>query len=200
MPLSEKVKTKLKGLPQKPGVYLMRDENGKVIYVGKAKSLRNRVRNYFQQSTLRSADPKIRGLINSIEDLDYLVVNSEAEAVLTEGRMIKEYRPRYNSSFKDDKRFLRLAIDIQAPFPRIHLVRIKKNDNRLYFGPYSSSTSARVAKDFLERRYGIRQCQARIPDETNYKHCIDDMIRQCSAPCIARVSQEEYRSRVLTRP
>ena len=196
MALSSKIESKLRDLPRKPGVYLMRDKNGKVIYVGKAKSLRTRVRNYFQQSTLRSADPKIKSLINSIEDLDFLVVNSEAEALLTEGRMIKEYRPRYNSSFKDDKRFLRLAIDIQAPFPRIHLVRIKKKDNRLYFGPYSSSTSARVAKDFLERRYGIRQCPPRIPDESHYKHCIDDMIRQCSAPCIARVSREEYRERI----
>ena len=196
MPISDKVKRKLEDLPRKPGVYLMRDKNGKVIYIGKAKSLRNRVRNYFQQSTLRSADPKIKSLINSIEDLDFLVVKTDAEAILTEGRMIKEYRPRYNSSFKDDKRFLRLAIDVQSPYPRIHLVRIKKKDNRVYFGPYSSSTSARVAKDFLERRFGIRQCRPRIPDETNYKHCLDDLIRHCSAPCVARVSREEYRSRI----
>ena len=142
MSVSEKVKKKLQKLPDKPGVYLMRDRNGKVIYVGKAKSLRNRVRNYFQRGTLRSADAKIRGLIKSIDDFDFLVVGNEADAVLTEGRMIKEYRPRYNTSFKDDKRFLLLKLNPGDPLPALSLCRIRRNDSALYFGPYASAASA----------------------------------------------------------
>ncbi len=122
MQVPDKVKSKLRELPAKPGVYIMRDRSGKVIYVGKANSLRNRVRNYFQQSTLRSADPKIRGLIRSIADFDYLVVRNEAEAILTEGRMIKEYRPYYNTLFKDDKRFILLRINLNDPFPKLEKV------------------------------------------------------------------------------
>lgn len=172
----------------------MRDRNGKVIYVGKAKSLRSRVRNYFQQGTLRTADPKIRGLIKSIEDFDFLVVRNEAEAVLTEGRMIKEYRPRYNTTFKDDKRFLLLSIDFNEIFPRIKVCRIRKNDHKEYFGPYASAASARTAKDFVEKRFGLRQCLARHPGESDHKHCLADIIRFCGAPCIGKIDTESYRN------
>ena len=192
MPVSDKVKKKLQDLPDKPGVYLMRDRNGKVIYVGKAKSLRNRVRNYFQRGTLRSADAKIRGLIKSIDDFDFLIVRSDADAVLTEGRMIKEYRPRYNTSFKDDKRFLLLRMNRNDPWPGLHLCRIRRNDGSTYFGPYASAASARAAKDFTEKRFGLRQCSPRKPDESTYKHCMADIIRHCSAPCIGKVDRAAY--------
>lgn len=193
---SDKIKSKLADLPDKPGVYLMRDRNGKVIYVGKAVSLRNRVRNYFQPSTLRDADPKIRGLIKSIQDFDFLELRNEAEAILTEGRMIKEYRPRYNTSFKDDKRFLMIAIDPAAPFPRLELCRLDKRDGRQYFGPYASAASARAAKDFLEKRFGLRQCRPVEPGPDDHRHCLADVIRLCSAPCVARITREAYRARV----
>lgn len=196
MSVSEKVKKKLQKLPDKPGVYLMRDRNGKVIYVGKAKSLRNRVRNYFQRGTLRSADAKIRGLIKSIDDFDFLVVGNEADAVLTEGRMIKEYRPRYNTSFKDDKRFLLLKLNPGDPLPALSLCRIRRNDSALYFGPYASAASARAAKDFAEKRFGLRQCRPREPDEQTHKHCMADIIRFCAAPCIGKIDREGYLSRV----
>lgn len=196
MAISDKVKAKLQELPDKPGVYLMRDRNHKVIYVGKAKSLRSRVRSYFQKGTLRSADPKLRGLIKSIEDFDFMVVHNEAEATLSEGRLIKEYRPRYNTSFKDDKRFLLLRLHPNAPVPRLTLVRIRKNDGARYFGPYASAASARAAKDFAERKYGLRKCTTRKPGENDYKHCMAETLRKCTAPCVGKISDEAYRERV----
>ncbi len=193
---SEKVSAKLQTLPAKPGVYLMRDRRGKIIYIGKAVSLRNRVRSYFQKGSLRSAPPKLRGLIRSIDDFDFLVVRSEAEALLTEGRLIKEYRPRYNVDFKDDKRFLLLRIDLNEPFPRFQPARIRKNDGATYFGPYVNSLSAREAVEFCERHFGLRRCPPREPGPADYRHCMNDIIRFCSAPCIGRVSREGYLERV----
>jgi excinuclease ABC subunit C len=194
--VSDKVKKKLHELPDKPGVYLMRDRNGKVIYIGKAKSLRNRVRNYFQRGTLRSADAKIRGLIKSIDDFDFLIVGNDAEAILTEGRMIKEYRPRYNTSFKDDKRFLLLRLNRNDPWPVLKLCRIRRNDTSTYFGPYASAASARAAKNFAEKRFGLRQCTPREPNEQTYKHCLADIIRQCCAPCVGQITRGDYLQRV----
>lgn len=195
MAVSENLKKKLAALPAKPGVYLMRDANGKVIYVGKAKSLRNRVRNYFQTGTLKRSDPKIRGLIKSITDLETIVVHNEAEAILTEGKLIKEYKPFYNSMFKDDKRFMLLRIHLQDPFPSFKTARIKKPDGATYLGPYVSSTAARVSKEFVETHYGLRRCRPTVPGETHYKHCMADIISFCSAPCIGKISQEAYRER-----
>ena len=196
MALSEQVKQKLQGLPDKPGVYLMRDRNRRIIYVGKAASLRNRVRHYFQQGTLRSADPKLRGLIRSIADLDYLVVRTEAEAILTEGRMIKEYRPRYNVSFRDDKRFLLLRVHPGDPWPRFEPCRIDKRDGATYFGPYSNTIAARAALEFVEKRFGLRHCRPREPGPDDHRHCHADIVRFCSAPCVGRIAAADYRQRV----
>ena len=128
MQFSEKVKAKVAALPDKPGVYLMRNRQGKIIYIGKAASLRSRAGSYFRRSTFAKADPKLRGLIRSIDDLDFIVLKSEAEATLTESRLIKDYRPRYNISLKDDKRFLLLRVNLNDPFPRFEAVRIRKED------------------------------------------------------------------------
>ena len=196
MPLTEQVKQKLSQLPDKPGVYLMRDRSGRIIYVGKAASLRNRVRHYFQPATLRGADPKLRGLINSIADLDILTVRTEAEAILTEGRMIKEYRPRYNVAFRDDKRFPLLRIDVREPWPRIETCRMDRRDGALYFGPYSNSGAARVAREFLEQQYGLRACRPREPGPEDHRHCHADIVSLCSAPCVGRISAEDYHARV----
>jgi excinuclease ABC subunit C len=174
----------------------MRDRRGRIIYVGKAISLRKRVQSYFRDASLRSGSPKLRSLVNSIDDLEFLVVRNEAEAVLTEGRLIKEYKPRYNVSFRDDKRFLLIRVDPREPFPRLTLARLRREDGACYFGPYASSASARAAVDFLEKRLGLRPCAPRVPDETTYRHCLDHIIRQCSAPCMARVSEAEYAERV----
>ena len=192
----ENIQKKLKELPDAPGVYLMRGREGAIIYVGKAASLRKRVQSYFRESTLRTAEPKIRGLIRSIKDFDVLVVKSEAEALLTEGKLIKEYKPRYNTLLKDDKRFPLLRTDLNKPFPKFELCRIDKKDGASYFGPYTSGQAARAALEFVERRFGIRRCRPTRPDEETYKHCHDDIIRQCAAPCVGQVTPEEYRERV----
>ena len=196
MPVTDQVKEKLPLLPDKPGVYLMRDRSGRIIYVGKAASLRNRVRHYFQPATLRGADPKLRGLINSIVDLDFLVVRTEAEAILTEGRMIKEYRPRYNVAFRDDKRFPMLRIDLNEPWPRVETCRQNRRDGALYFGPYSNSMAARVAREFLDQHYHLRVCRPREPGPDDHRHCHADIVSFCSAPCVARISPADYRARV----
>ncbi|MFH0908358.1 MAG: excinuclease ABC subunit UvrC [bacterium] len=196
MSISDKVTKKLQELPDKPGVYLMRDRHGKIIYVGKASSLRSRVRHYFQRGTAVSADPKLRSLIHSIDDFETIVVRTEAEAILTEGRMIKEYRPRYNLFFKDDKRFLMLRADLRDPFPRFQTCRFDKLDGASYFGPYASSMSARAALEFTEKRFGIRQCRPPVPGPEDHRHCHNDIVRFCSAPCIAKVTAEQYRERV----
>ena len=193
---SEKVKQKLAALPDEPGVYFMRDRHGKIIYVGKAVSLRNRVRSYFRPGTLRQAEPKLRGLIRSIADFDMLVLRNDAEATITEGRLIKEYRPRYNVLFRDDKRFILLRVDPTDPFPRFTTCRIRKQDQAVYFGPYANSAAAYAAREFVEKQFGLRSCRPRVPGELDYKHCLNDIIRFCSAPCVAKVSPEAYRERV----
>ncbi len=196
MPVPDKVKTKLQALPDKPGVYLMRDKNGRIIYVGKAVSLRNRVRHYFQAGTRRSAAPKLRSLIHSIADFDILVSHNEADAILAEGRMIKEYRPRFNVAFRDDKRFLMLRIRLDDPFPRLETCRMDKNDGATCFGPYSNSGAARAALEFTEKKFGLRQCRPLIPGPEDHQHCHNDIIRFCSAPCIAKITREGYAARV----
>ena len=193
MEFSKTIQDKLKALPDKPGCYLMRDQDGKIIYIGKAASLRKRVRSYFRQHTKRTAQPKIRSLINSITDFDIVVLKSEAEAILTEGKLIKEYRPHYNTLWKDDKRFVMISVDVQHPFPSFSKCRIRKKDGAAYFGPYTSGMAAKVAIEFIERRFGIRRCRPRVPDRETYKHCSNDIIANCSAPCVEKVSPEAYR-------
>ena len=196
MNLPDTIKAKLRELPDKPGCYIMRNRYGRIIYVGKAASLRQRVRSYFQQAALHSADAKLRGLINSIADFDIIVVRSEADAVLTEGQLIKDYRPRYNLLFKDDKRFPLLSVDLHQPFPRFKLCRIQRSDNTTYFGPYTSSRAARITLEFIEKRFGLRKCKSRVPGTADHRHCINDIVRFCAAPCIGKVTPVEYRDRV----
>ena len=195
---SDKVKAKLAALPDQPGVYLMRNRQGKIIYVGKAASLRSRVSSYFRRSTFSKADPKLRGLIRSIDDLDFVPLKSEAEAVLNESRLIKDYRPRYNVSLKDDKRFLLLRVNLNEPFPRFDAVRIRKDDGARYWGPYASSASAWASLEFVDKQFGLRRCSPREPGPEDHKHCLNDVVRFCSAPCIGKVSPEQYRERVRT--
>ncbi len=193
---SDAIRAKIEALPDKPGVYLMRDRSGRVIYVGKAASLRKRVQSYFRQSTRRSADPKLRGLIHSIADLETVVLRSEAEAVLVEGQLIKDYRPRYNVLFKDDKRFLLLRVHPADPVPRFDAVRLRKDDGAEYFGPYASAAAARAALAFLDRRFGLRRCRPFQPGPEDHRHCHDDILRYCSAPCVGKIAPEEYRRRI----
>ena len=179
-----------------PGVYVFRNSSSRVIYVGKAKNLRKRVSSYFQPSRIKKADPKLRGLINSIAAFDVLPVNSESEALLLESRLIKEYNPHYNVMMRDDKRFLLIAVDHGEPFPRAILTRLKKDDGRLYFGPFPRSDAVRQTIRYLSGYYGVRMCAPRLPDKDTLKHCMDSVIRKCSKPCDGSVSREEYLRRV----
>ena len=196
MQLSPILKAKLRALPDKPGCYLMRDDTGKIIYVGKAASLRKRVKSYFRTAALRSAPPKLRSLVHSIADFDVVIARKEADALLTENKLIKDYQPRFNILMRDDKRFPLLRVNLSEPWPRFNLCRIKRNDGALYFGPYLSSAAARTAMEFAEKKFGLRKCADLVPDKDTHRHCINDIIRFCSAPCLGRISPAAYRHRV----
>ncbi len=189
------IQQKLAALPDKPGCYLMRDRKGTIIYVGKAVSLRKRVTSYFRDSTLRKAPPKLRSMVNSIADIEVIIVKGEAEALLTESNLIKTYRPRYNVLMRDDKQYPSLRADPHEPFPRITTCRIIREDNAVYFGPFPSDSVVRTVLDFTEKRFGLRKCTPIHPDAETYKHCINDIVRFCSAPCVNRISVDEYQAR-----
>lgn len=194
--IPECVREKLVRLPDKPGCYLMRDKRGRIIYVGKAVSLRRRVQSYFRRSTWRRSDPKLRGLVHGVADIDVIVLRNEAEALLTESRLIKEYKPRYNVDFRDDKRFLMLRIHLHDPWPMFKAVRFSREDGATYLGPYTSSAATRTAMDFVEKKFGLRKCAPREPGPEDHKHCINDIVRFCSAPCVGRIARPQYLQRV----
>jgi excinuclease ABC subunit C len=172
MPASEPVnlKEKVRHLPDKPGVYLMKDRLGRIIYVGKAKSLKKRVSSYFQRGRARTvSQPKIRALIEMIADLDTIEVKSEPEALLLEGKLIKQWRPRYNTDFTDDKRFLLVRVDLTEELPRVRLTRIKKEDRSRYFGPFAHSGLLRKTLAQMRRQFGILLADGtpeKLPDGT----------------------------------
>jgi len=172
MPASEPVnlKEKVRHLPDRPGVYLMKDRLGRILYVGKAKSLKRRVSSYFQAGRVRTLQqPKIRALVSLIEDFDTIEVKSEPEALLLEGKLIKQWRPRYNTDFTDDKRFLLVRVDLGEELPRFRLTRIKKDDRSRYFGPFAHSGLLRKTLAQMRRQFGILLGDGtpeRLPDGT----------------------------------
>ena len=151
----QNLKSKVRELPNKPGVYLMRDALGRVIYVGKARSLRKRVSQYFSPSRQMRWDPKLRALLDTIADFETFVVHSEPEALLLEGKLIKEYKPRYNALLKDDKRFLLVKVDLREEYPRFKFARLKKDDGALYFGPFAHAGAVRVAMQWVRKKFGV---------------------------------------------
>lgn len=187
---------KLRDVPHTPGVYVMRDRLNSVIYVGKARDLRKRLSNYFTPARSKLVDRKTRALIESIWDFDIHHVRNEPEALLLEGRLIKDFRPKYNVSFRDDKRFLLVRVHMQDEFPRFNLTRLRKDDGARYFGPFAHSGALRTTLNWLNKKFGLRVCRPLRPGEQDYKHCSNDIIKNCSAPCIGRVSAEEYRRRM----
>jgi excinuclease ABC subunit C len=190
------VRQKLSSLPHKPGIYLMRDRFGTVIYVGKARDLRKRVSHYFQPSRRMGWDLKLRALTEAICDFDYHVVRSEPEALLLEGKLIKEFHPRYNVSFRDDKRFLLLKVNLNDPIPRLTLTRIRQEDGAKYFGPFPNSGALRSTLALVRRQYHLRGCRPLTPNDRDYKHCLYAHLKYCTAPCIANVSREQYLQQV----
>src|ERR1700751_4137446 len=146
---------KVQEVPHKPGVYLMRDRFNRVIYVGKARDLRKRVSSYFLPSKMAQADLKTRAMLDATWDFETHAVRSEAESVLLEGKLIKEYRPRYNISFRDDKRFLVVRVDLSEDWPRFRLARFKKDDGSRYFGPYAHAGALRQPLNFMRKKFGV---------------------------------------------
>jgi excinuclease ABC subunit C len=196
--LSEKAdfSRKLHDVPHKPGIYLMKDRLESIIYVGKAKDLRKRMSSYFMPSKAYRADMKTQTLIKSIWDFEFHTVRTEAEALLLEIKLIKEYRPKFNISFRDDKRFPLLKVHLEEPFPRFSVSRMKKEDGARYFGPFAHSGSLRTTMSYLTKTLGLRVCRPMNPGEAEYKHCNNDIIKNCCAPCIGRVTREEYLEKV----
>ena len=188
------LKEKWHGTPHCPGVYLMKGEGGRVIYVGKAKDLHRRLANYFSPSRATLENSKTRALIAAIQDFDYYEVRNEQESLLLEQKLIKEYRPHYNVQLRDDKRYLLLRASRQEPLPRLTLVRLRKDDGARYIGPFVHSGALKETLEWLNHRFRLRSCTCRCPGEEEYRHCHDDIIRHCSAPCIGRTTPEEYRA------
>ena len=198
MPASEPVnlKEKVRHLPDKPGVYLMKDRLGRIIYVGKAKSLKKRVSSYFQRGRARTvSQPKIRALIEMIADLETIEVKSEPEALLLEGKLIKQWRPRYNTDFTDDKRFLLVRVDLGEELPRFRLTRLKKEDRSRYFGPFAHSGLLRKTINQMRRQFGILLADGtpeKLPDGTWRLY---DDVRSELYGAATVVSAEAYRGR-----
>ena len=172
----------------------MRDRRGVIIYVGKAKNLRRRVSSYFRPGAKHP--PKVRSMVDTVYDFEWMTVRNEAESLLTEASLIKRHKPHFNILMRDDKRYLALRADLAAKWPRFTCVRIVRDDGAEYFGPFPSSPVVRAAKDFAEKRYGIRECAALEPEAEAHAHCLADVIRTCSAPCLGRISEADYRARM----
>lgn len=186
------IEEELKKLPGKPGVYLMHDEKDDIIYVGKAISLKNRVRQYFQSS--RNKGAKIEQMVTHIRRFEYIVTDSELEALVLECNLIKEHRPKYNTMLMDDKSYPFIKVSISEPFPRITLARKMLKDKNKYFGPYTSSTAVKETIDLIRKLYHIRSCNRSLPKDIGKERaCLNYHIKQCDAPCQGYISQEEYR-------
>ncbi len=197
MPATEHIRKKLSELPHKPGVYLMKDRFGTVIYAGKARDLRKRLSQYFHPSRRLGWDLKFIALIEAVHDFDVHVVRNEPEALLLEGKLIKEFHPRYNVSFRDDKRFLLLKVNLNDPIPRFTLTRLKQEDGARYFGPFANSGALRNTLTLVRRQFNLRGCRPLTPGEPDYRHCLYGHLKFCTAPCIGNVTRDQYLQQVL---
>src|ERR687883_588845 len=181
-----------RSLPDQPGVYLVRDARGRVIYVGKAKSLRKRVASHFSNPTLYGS----RALTDEVDHIESLVVATEAEALLTEQTFIKQYKPRFNIRLRDDKSYPYIAISLDEDFPRVYFTRERHRRDRAYFGPYSSAKRVRGTLDLLGKIFQFRSCEGPTPGRHSGSPCLDYYIKRCGAPCVGYVSKEEYRESI----
>ncbi len=181
---------KVEHLPARPGVYLMKDDRGRVLYVGKAKNLRARVRTYLRPGA--DGRQRVRFLMSRVADLDWVVTDTEKEALILENTLIKRHRPRYNVDLRDDKTYLSLRLDVHSPFPRLSMVRQVKRDGALYLGPYSSARSLRETVDLIQRIFPLRQCRDRHLRPRD-RPCLYCQMRGCRAPCCGRITEADYR-------
>jgi excinuclease ABC subunit C len=185
---------KVAHLPESPGVYLFRDAQGLVLYVGKAKRLRSRVRSYFNADHANSV--KTLHLMRYVADFDTIVVPTEAHALILEANLIKEYRPRFNIALRDDKSYPYIKVTVQEPFPRVFVTRRLVNDGGRYFGPYTDVGKMRRALNVVKQIFTVRSCRYDMPREMPERPCLDYYIKRCKAPCILAQSQDEYRAMI----
>ncbi|MBR3397563.1 MAG: excinuclease ABC subunit UvrC [Lachnospiraceae bacterium] len=188
------IEDELKKLPVRSGVYLMHDASDEIIYVGKARSLRNRVRQYFQSS--RNKGPKIEKMVPQIARFEYIVTDSELEALILECNLIKEHRPKYNTLLKDDKTYPYIRVTLEEDFPKILFSRKIRKDRSKYFGPYTSAGSVKEAIELIRKLYRIRSCTQKLPASGKTRPCLYYHIHQCDAPCQGYISKEDYRRNV----
>ncbi|MEO0005798.1 MAG: excinuclease ABC subunit UvrC [candidate division WOR-3 bacterium] len=180
---------KVKAAPNEPGVYLLKDRQGKVLYIGKARSLRDRLRSYLQPQF----QPRLAALLRRVFDLETIVTRSEVEALLLEESLIKIKKPRYNVRLRDDKKYPYLKITVQESFPRIFITRNIKPDGSVLFGPYTSAKELRKALRGVRRIFKLRTCKRELPDETVKQPCLNFQVKRCLGPCIGRITAEDYR-------
>ena len=197
MAVSEHIRKKLGGVPHKPGVYLHKDRFGTVIYVGKALDLRKRVSQYFQSSRCLGWDLKFNALVEAICDFDVHVVRSEPEALLLESKLIKEFKPRFNISLRDDKRYLMLKVNLNDPIPNFIFTRLKKDDGARYFGPFVNSLALRNTVALARKQFNLRGCRVFTPGAADYKHCLYAHLKYCTAPCVGNVTRGQYLEQVM---
>lgn len=188
--MNDIIEEKLSLLPESPGVYIMKDSAGSIIYVGKAVVLKNRVSQYFQNS--KSHSVKVRSMVARIADFDIIMVGTEVEALILECKLIKKYRPKYNISLKDDKMYPYLKVTIREDFPRVFITRKLVRDGSRYFGPYTDAGALKDCLKLLKRMFPLRSCR----NIREGQSCLEYHIKRCLAPCIGRVSREEYRSMI----
>ncbi len=184
------IEEELKKLPDKPGVYIMHDKDDKIIYVGKAISLRKRVRQYFRKN---NKTKRIENMVSLIDHFEYIVVDNEAEALILECNLIKKNRPKFNVLLKDDKTYPYIKIDVKSEFPNVVITRRLINDGSKYFGPYANPGAAKEMVDFIKQKYKIRQCRN---FKSTTRPCLNYHIKRCLAPCVGYISKEEYRKQI----
>jgi excinuclease ABC subunit C len=184
-----------RALPDQPGVYLFRDRQGRVIYVGKAKSVRKRVASHFSKAQVPSS-PGHAEMVASVVHIECVVVATEAEALLAEQSFIKQYRPRFNIRLRDDKSYPFIAISLDEDFPRVYFTRERHRANRAYFGPYSNAKRVRATLEVLAKVFMFRSCTGPEPGRRSGSPCLDYYIKRCEAPCVGYVSEEEYRKSI----
>ena len=189
------IEEELKKLPAKPGVYIMHGEKDEIIYVGKAISLKNRVRQYFQSS--RNKGAKIERMVTHITRFEYIITDSELEALVLECNLIKEHRPKYNTMLKDDKSYPFIKVTVHEPYPRVLFARRMKKDKAKYFGPYTSGGAVKDVIELVRKLYQVRSCNRSLPRDTGKdRPCLYYHMKQCKAPCQGYISQEEYRKNI----
>lgn len=189
------IEEELKKLPAKPGVYIMHGEKDEIIYVGKAISLKNRVRQYFQSS--RNKGAKIERMVTHITRFEYIITDSELEALVLECNLIKEHRPKYNTMLKDDKSYPFIKVTVNEPYPRVLFARRMKKDKARYFGPYTSGGAVKDVIELVRKLYQVRSCNRNLPRDTGKdRPCLYYHMKQCKAPCQGYISQEEYRKNI----